>query len=124
MKNILLTIAMLSQLTITTAEPKLSAPQTSLVYLQRIAFIDTTARSFAWLQQHHRELIKQRIPVMIIGGSALVAKQLNQQYRGLLIGAAPTPLIHQRLLLRQLRVEAIPSVVEIKPNNHPTPVEK
>lgn len=124
MKNILLAIAMLSQLTITTAEPKPSIPQSNPVQASRIAFINTTARSLTWLQNHHRELIKQRIPVMIIDGSAFVAKQLNQQYRGLLIGAAPTPIIHQRLLLKQLGVEAIPSVVEIKPNNHPTPTDK
>ncbi len=114
MRKILLTIAMLSQLISAVADPLQSMPTNSSIQAQRIAFIDTSARSLVWLKNHHRELIDQRIPVMIIGGSAFVAAQLNQQYHGLLIGAEPSPIIHQRLLLKRLRVKVIPSIVDIK----------
>ncbi len=114
MRKILLTIAMLSQVISAVADPLQSMPKNSPIQAQRIAFIDTSARSIVWLKNHHRELIDQRIPVMIIGGSSFVAAQLNQQYRGLLIGAEPSPIIHQRLLLKRLGIQVIPSIVDIK----------
>ncbi len=110
MRKILLTIAMLSQLISAVADPLQSMPKNSSIQVQRIAFIDTSARSLVWLKHHHRELIDQRIPVMIIGGSAFVAAQLNQQYRGLFIGAEPSPKIYVIRWLKQLRIMQLPHV--------------